>query len=239
MVKYHQKSISAPKSWPLVRKKEVFTVRALPSGQPKQYALPIALFMKGIIKCANTQKEVKYIIHNKQVLINGNRVRDEKIPVGLFDVVEIPDLKECYRVFLDTHGRLIAVKIPEKEKQLNLVRIVGKNDVDKNNCQINGDNGRNILVPKKEAAQYRCGDSVLFNRSTKKIQAHLPFKTGCTLFFIGGKSMGMAATLDAVRDGVIGFTTLKGKAKAETAQRYAVVIGAEKTEITLPEETHE
>src|SRR3989344_5434954 len=118
MVKYHQKSIAAPPSWPMTRKKHIFTVRALPGGQPHTHALPIALFMKELIKCAHTQKEVKYILHNKNVLVNGRRVRDEKIPVGLFDTVELCELKESYRVFLDRRGRLTALRISDKEKNL-------------------------------------------------------------------------------------------------------------------------
>lgn len=234
MVKYHQKSIAAPKSWPLIRKKNMFTVRALPSGHQKQYALPMALFMKEVIKCAHTQKEVKYILHKKQVLINGRRIRDEKNAVGLFDVVEIPELKECYRVFLDRHGLLCAVAIAEKEKNISLMRVCGKTDRGKNTCQLNGDDGRNILVPKKEAAAYHCGDSILVDRAEKKI-THLPRVNGCPLYFIGGKAMGTCAPMTGIRKENIQFSTAKGP--AETAKQYAVVVGKEKPVITLPEGT--
>ena len=232
MVKYHQKSIAAPKSWPLVRKKNIFTVRSMPSGHQKQYALPMALFMKEVIKCAHTQKEVKYILHKKQVLVNGRRIRDEKNAVGLFAVVEIPELTECYRVFLICHGLITATAIPEQAKNISLMRIGGKTDRDKNTCQLNGGDGRNLLVPKKEAAAYHCGDSILFDRAEKKI-THLPLTNGCAVYFIGGKAMGTVAPMTGMRKENIQFAASNGH--AETAKQYAVVVGKEKPALTLPE----
>ncbi len=231
MVKYHQKSIAVPHTWPIQRKKTTFVVKPLPSGHPKLYSMPIALFMKDLIKCAHTQKEVKYILHNKELLINGHRVRNEKVCAGLMDVIELPELKKQYRVILNPLGKITVIEVSDKEKNLKPSKVIGKTSLNKDICQLNLMDGRNMQVSHKDAALYKVGDSILIDFKANKIQEHLPYEKGCTLFIIGGKSSGKVVTLTEVQGDVILFKTKEGT--FETAKRYGFVVGKGKPSINL------
>ena len=126
MVKNHLKRIAAPRTWRIARKKTVYITRANPGAHKKDLSLSLSLMMREMVKVAKSSKEVVHILHHKEVLVDGKRVRDKKRSIGLMDVVNFPELGEAYRITLDIKGKLAAVPIKGEELFLKVCRIEDK-----------------------------------------------------------------------------------------------------------------
>ena len=155
-----------PKTWKIKKKANKFITRPYPSGHPLENSISINVVMRDMIKLVKTRKEVKSILKNNNVLVNGSRRRDDKTAIGLFDVLTIKETNESYRVILDPLGRLISKKIDPKEANLVLCKIIGKTNIKGGKLQLNCFNGINIITTKKE---YKTGDVLLYDYSAKKL----------------------------------------------------------------------
>ena len=140
MVKNHLKATKAPITWTLKRKNVKFVIRPLPGKQMK-FSMPIALVFKNLLNKVTTTKEVKYILNNQEVLVDGKRKYDVKDVVGLFDVLSLKKSKENFRILLNEHGKLIAVSIDNKEAGIKLQRVEDKTIMKKGLVQLNLSDG--------------------------------------------------------------------------------------------------
>lgn len=228
MAKNHLKSIAAPNTWPISRKKNVFVTRPNPGAHKMLFGMPISVIMIDLIKCANTKKEVKSILKNKNVLIDGKKKSDDKNIVGLMDTISLKDIDEYYRIILSKKGKIMAIKIGEKETSVKPSKIIGKTVLKKGLIQLNLLDGRNIIVKNDD---YKVGDSLVLSLPEQKINGHLKLENGMIAYLIGGKHMGETGVLESVEGSKIRVRT--EKEVYETAKDYAFIIGKEKPVIAL------
>ena len=106
MAKKHLKRLNAPKSWKIKRKGIKFITRPNPGAHSFSLGMPINIVLREIFEYAKTTKEVKNILNNKEVLINGVRRKDHRFIVGFMDIIAIPGIKAYFRVLLDKKGKL-------------------------------------------------------------------------------------------------------------------------------------
>lgn len=226
-MKSHLKRLAMPKTWDITRKKTIFVMRPHPGSQPKHLTIPLQILMRDVLKYAKTAKEVRHILNEKEILVNGTRRKEVKFPVGLMDVVEIKELKKCHRMTLNEKGKLIAIDISGDESSLRPQKIINKNNV-KKKTQLNFSDGGNLLVDKDT---YKTDDVLIYDFSKKKIAEHLKFEKGMTAFMIGGKNIGHIAQIQDVQGKNI---ILKSEGGVfETMKKYAFVIGKDKPKITV------
>lgn len=93
----HQKRLSAPKHYPIERKKTSY-VATIKGSRDADSAIPAGLFLRDVLEYAETEKEAKEIIRNGDLLRNGEPVGDIQEGVGVLDLVEIPETEEKFRV---------------------------------------------------------------------------------------------------------------------------------------------
>ena len=93
----HQKRLSAPKHYPIERKKEKY-VATIKGSRDADSAIPAGLFLRDVLEYAETEKEAKEIIRNGDLLRNGEPVGDIQEGVGVLDLIEIPETEEMFRV---------------------------------------------------------------------------------------------------------------------------------------------
>jgi small subunit ribosomal protein S4e len=234
MVKNHLKRISAPKNWLLKRKAGKFVAKPLPGAHPLNASMTLNYLVIDVLNHAKTAKEVRKILHDKQLLVD-NVVRGEsKFSVGLMDVVEIPKLKEAYRISLDEAGRLTLVTIDDKEKNLKLLKIIGKTVIKKGKFQLNAHDGKNILVEKFEV---NVGDTVVYDLTKKKIVKNLSLEKGAQVLLTAGKHVGrFGAVKEMVKEGPLQKKKLvfdMDGTEFITSLNYAFVVGKSKAEVTL------
>ena len=228
MAKNHLKRLAAPKTWPIPRKENVFITRPNPGAHKMLFGMPLSVVMTDLIKCANTKKEVKSILYNKNILVDGKRRKDDKFIAGLMDTISIKDIDEYYRIILDKKGKIAAVKIDEKEASVKLSKIIGKTMLKKGLIQLNLIDGRNITAKKDD---YKAGDTLVLSMPEQKIDGHLKLESGMIAYLIGGKYMGDIGVIEAIEGSKIKIKSEKGI--YETAKHYAFVVGKEKPVIAL------
>ena len=83
----HLKSYFAPKSWKVKKKYVKFISKPNPGPHKIDVSMPLNVIMRDVLGYAENQREVKFILENKNVMVDGIRRRDPRFPVGLFDVL--------------------------------------------------------------------------------------------------------------------------------------------------------
>ena len=193
MVKNHLKRIASPKTWNILRKEEVFVARPNPGAHSLTLSLPVAFVLRDMMGVVHTMKEVKHIIHSKDVLVNGRIIRDEKFPVGLFDVVAVKKMNRTTRLQLSTKGKLVCVD-DDSDGKKHFQKILGKRMSAGGNVQLQFANGECLRVAE---GKYKTGDTVVY--ADKKISDHLPLNKGSYIVLVGGKHIGDSGVVDDIK----------------------------------------
>ncbi len=229
MVKNHLKRIMMPKTWKVARKVNTFVSRPMPGAHKLELAVSINTFLKEMTGLTRTTKETKYLLKYDELLVNGARRRDEKQQVGFLDIVSLPKHKKAFIISINKKSKLIAKEIDTKVSQ-TVLKVTGKTVIPGGKIQINTVNGVNILAG-KESKDYKIGDSLLFDISSKKIKEHLPRKEGAAVFIFTGKHAGKTGELVKIDSGVAQIKA--DKETFETHKEYVIVIGKKKPVIDL------
>ncbi|MBU0533024.1 30S ribosomal protein S4e [Candidatus Micrarchaeota archaeon] len=193
--KKHMKRIATPKAIPVHDKKAyTWIVKSSPGPHPKKYSMPLAVFMRDIIKIAKTQKEVKKILSNRLVQVDGRIRISEKFPVGLMDVVSIPKSDSNYRIMVDRKGRLFPLEIGKEASSTKLLKIVKKHTLKGAKINVMFHDGKNMIADN----HLRVGDSVLVSLPVAKIKNHLKREIGARCLVIEGKHAGILVKLKEI-----------------------------------------
>ncbi len=226
MVQRHLMRLVAPKSWIISRKGSKFVTRPNPGAHPLERCMPLNLLIKDILKYAKKTREVKKILNAKKILIDNIPREDFKFGIGLMDVISIPETDEHFRLLLNKHGKFFIQSITKSNANMKPCKIVGKKILKKKKVQLNLFDSRNVLVDKDN---YKVGDTVLYDLSSKTIKGLIKFEKGALVYIMHGKYCGNIAVLENVTD-YYGSqpSTIKLKSKEggefETLKEYAFVI---------------
>lgn len=227
------KRLTAPRSWPVPRKTNAWIAKPSPGPHGVGESMPVVVVLRDLLKLADTAKEAKRILHNKEVLVDGRVVTDYEFPVGLMDVVSIPKLGQHYRMMLDRNGKFRLVKLAEGRQAWKLCRIEGKTTVQGGKTQLNLHDGRNLLVAKDS---YKVGDVLKIEVPSQKILDSYKVAKGSTAVIIGGSNVGELAVIEEyVVRRTTGPNMVKFKDGKLTVKENVFVVGAKGPEVELPE----
>jgi len=225
------KRLNMPKTWHIKRKGIKFITRPNP-GRRFDLAMPVNLIIKDMLKYAKTNKEVRAILQTKNVLVDGKRKKDVKLPVGLFDSIDIEN--NYFRVIINKKGKIEVIKTSKDDAGIKPCKIIGKTKV-KGKTQLNLYDGKNILVEKDT---YKVGDTLIISLPKQDIKKHIKFEKNALVYLIGGKYIGEVGKIENITQDKITCKIDSGST-AETAKKYAFVIGDGKPAIILKNESHE
>jgi small subunit ribosomal protein S4e len=220
MVRNHISRLTVPKSWSIKRKGIKFTTRPLAGAHSLRESIPLALVITNMLKYARTRKEVKKILNEGKIFINGKARKELGFAVGLMDVITVPVLNEGYRMFYDSKGKFRLLSIKEDEWNLKPVKIINKTIIKGKKVQLNNSDGTNLMT---EDGKYQTNDTLIIAINDNSIKEQLPFKTGARIYVTGGTKRGITGTLEGVKEKNITIKTKNGE--FETAKKYAFVIG--------------
>jgi len=192
----HLKRYSIPRFWPLAKKGKVFVVKPMPGPHSKNSCMPLQIIVRDVLHYAESAVEAKKILSGGKILVDKKARKNPKFPVGLMDVIEVPDAKQYFRVSVNPKG-LFLKGISEKDSKKKLCRINGKTTIKGGLTQINLHDGRNTLV-KKDV--YKVGDSVLISLPDQKILKHYRFEKGAKATVVAGKNIGMKGKIKDIRE---------------------------------------
>jgi small subunit ribosomal protein S4e len=192
----HLKRYSIPGFWPLAKKGKTFAVKPMPGPHPRWNCIPLRIIVRDILRCAEDSGEAKRILSGGKILVDRKSRKDPKFPVGLMDVIEIPDAKQYFRMGVSSRG-LSLHEIKEKDAGKKLCRINRKTTLRGGLQQLNLHDGRNVLVRKDV---YRVGDSVTISIPDQKILRHHKFEKGSRAMIVAGRNVGLKGKIVDIRE---------------------------------------
>jgi len=222
MSKSHLSRLYMPKSWPVPKKQNKWIIKPSPGPHPLKECIPINIILKNILKYARTTREVKKILSNKEIIVDKKIIKDQKFPLGLFDILEIPKTNEYFIILLNKKGKFILKPIKKEESSLKLCKIINKTLLKGKKIQLNLYDAKNILV---NDVIFKVGDTIILDLDSKKIKSHLKLEKDATVYLTGGKYISYIGTLDKIENDTI--TLDIGKKKIKTSKKYAFVISKE------------
>jgi small subunit ribosomal protein S4e len=180
------KRLAMPRSWPLPRKTSIWVTKAAPGAHTLELCMPVVVVIRDILGYAKSTREVRHILHNNLVSIDGRICKDSRRGVGFMDVLTLGE--ENYRCIVDQKGILRYRQISKKEAETKVCRINGKTTVKGGKTQIHLHDGRNILTD--DAGEYNTGDSLVLALPSQEIKEHIRFSDGIKCYLTGGAHVG-------------------------------------------------
>ena len=229
----HLKRLNASKHYSVPKKENKFITTANPGAHRKNECIPLNVIIRDILKLAETTKEVKSILHDEKIKIDGTIKKEKKYNVGLMDVISIEEIDKTYRV-VTIEGRLRVVEIKKEDAKQKLGKIINKMMIKGKKCQITLHDGRNIILSKPD---YSVGDSLMISIPDQKIKDHFKLDKGYTVIITSGKhtgNIGKITKVDIIKTPEDTKVTVKVEDKEVTTyKRNIFVIGKDKPEITI------
>lgn len=232
----HLKRLNAPGSWHISKKTSKFVTKTAP-GPHNANAMPIAIWLRDQMRFAANMKEVKQILTQKDVIINGKPCRNPSMGIGIFDIISIPRVSKHYRILRDKNGRHKTIEIDAGSAGSRLAKVRNKTVVPGGKVQLNLRFGANVLADNK----YNTGDSIVLSLEPEtrfQILDHFPFAVGNMAMVIGGKHSGKIARIigiEKVPGSVPNRVILedeKTKSRFETIDDYIYMVGREQPALT-------
>lgn len=186
------KRLAAPKAVPIHDKKaKKWMARPAPGPHGTEGSIPLSVLLRDVLKLADTLFEVKKILNARKVLVDGVARTEPNYPVGLMDIVSIPEAKLHYRMMV-SRGKLEPHKIEEKDTHHKLLRVVGKRTIPGGKISVLFHDGRNALAD----AHVKVGDSVIFSLKDGKIEKLLKKGAKARCLIVNGKHSGKEAVIE-------------------------------------------
>lgn len=222
----HLKAYAAPKSWTILRKVTKWIVRPNPGAHEMRRSMPIGLLLKQL-KLAKTAREVKHVLGQGVVHVDGKKVFDQHFSVGFMDIVKIGG-ETTVRCMIDKKGRLVFLPVGKDEETKKVNRIVRKQSVPGGKVQMTLSDGRNLL---KDKASEQVGDSLVMSVPDQVVLDHISLKKGATVMLMGGRHTGHVGQIEAMDGAKIMIKS--GSEKFETLKEFAFIVGKEKPAVTV------
>ncbi|NHN47229.1 30S ribosomal protein S4e [Halostella sp. JP-L12] len=221
----HQKRLSVPKSWPVERKTDTFTTAA-GAGPHGEDGVPLVILLRDVLGYVDSKKEARYALNQDAVLVNGDAVSDESIPIGMFDILAFTEREEYYRVFPDEGGRLSLTPIDEDAANSKLGKIEDKRQIPGGETQLNLHSGQNLTV--EDGSDYSGGDSVVVANEGGEVVAHFPYEEGALVTAVRGQHAGEIGEIEEIQvtpgSGSNNVVVDTDDGSFETIEEYVVVI---------------
>ncbi len=87
----HLKRLAMPRSWPLPRKTSVWVTRASAGAHALELCMPVRVVIRDVLGYAKSAREVRHIIHNDLVSIDGRVCKDRRRGVGIMGRTSLAD----------------------------------------------------------------------------------------------------------------------------------------------------
>lgn len=236
--KKHLKRVRAPKSWLMDKLGGNFAVRPSQGPHRLRQSIPLQIFLRDKLKVALNGREANMILHQKQglVYIDKKVRREPKYPLGLMDVIEIPEMGTAWRCMYDVKGRFTFVRLSKAEVNQKLCRIVKKQMGANQIAYIVTHDGRTIRFADPTIA---VNDTIRYDFEQKQILDVYKFEVGNVAYVSDGNNKGRVGVISHITklDGNHDIISLKDKNHHifTTRIEYVFVIGKGETpSIALP-----
>jgi small subunit ribosomal protein S4e len=204
------------------------------------------MVLRDILNLAKTRKEAKIIISEGKVFIDGIVRREEGFPIGLMDVISIPDANATYRVLSHKNG-LIFHPVGEEEATFKLCRIENKTTLDNGQIQLNLHDGTNKLVQVADSENpeedvYQTLNVLKITIPKGETLEQIKLAKDASALIIGGQNRGIYGKIVDIEEikgkkRRLQLVTIKDDAgkKFQTILDYIFVLGGSEKSLSFPE----
>ena len=228
----HQKRLAAKESYPFKRKiKKRFLVCPRPGPHPKEDSIPLLSLLRDVIGYCENAKETRNIIKAGKIMVDGKIRKDCKYPVGIFDIVTIPEINESYRVL---PGEKWLKLVKTEDKNVKICRIENKTKIKGGKTQLNLHDGKNLIVDKDH---YKTGDSVVIEIPKLKIEKHIKREKDSLCLVIRGSNKGKIGKIKEVKKTLGSISNLTSieinQETVDIPEKFIFVIGEKSPAIKI------
>lgn len=233
----HLKRLFAPKDWMLSKLTGVFAPKPTAGPHKLRECLPLQVILRNRLKYALNAREVRMILRQGLVNVDGRKRADPKFPAGFMDVITIPKTGESFRIMYDSKGRFELVKVGEAEASTKLCRVNNVFTTSGRIPMITTHDGRRIRFPDPKIAR---GDTVAINTQTGKITEIFKARAGKVAMITGGANRGLVGEIVSIErhPGSFDIARLKDQAGNELATRndnvFVLAGSFDKISISMP-----
>jgi len=241
--KRHLKRFVVSKHIPIHKKAFKYTVRPAPGPHASHDCIPIAILLRDMFNYARNMSEVKRILYERNVTVDGRVKTDRKYPLGFMDVISFPKTKKSFRLVYKPKVGLRTISISEKETSVKLCQIKNKTIIKGDLTQLNLHDGRNILLNKDEVEniKYYTHDTIKISLPDQKIMERYELKIGNYGLVTSGRWMGKHGIIEEIsshgtkKTRTVTLQTSDGE-KLVTLYRYIFVVGNDSPSVKIEEQ---
>ena len=227
----HQKRVTVPVSWPIARKTHAWVAKTSPGPHSSADSMPLVMVLRDMLKLVDNAREAKRSLYEGKVLVDGRAQKDYKLPVGIFDVISIPDNNQQYRMLKDEKG-MFYLSLLEPGNVRKLARVENKTFLKGKKQQLNLSDGSNKLAE----GDFKVGDSLVLSLPDKNIEEKIGFEVGNLAMVVGGKHSGQTGKIKeiiTVKSSQPNRVIISGDEEFETIKDYVYMIGKDAPVIKL------
>ena len=227
------KRLAAPSGWDISRKSHRFIFKPQAATHPISASYPLGVVVRDLAAMATTSKEIKLTVKSGKVLVDGKRRNSPSFPVGLFDVVRIPDEGVAFRLVPTPKGLAIS-KVGEAEADRKLCRVKSKVKAKQGHIQYGLHDGRSIL---NDGVKLSPGDALLLEVPSQKVLEQVKLAKGSVGLVLSGERAGQLGKIQEVKSGTITRERSVKMAlpggEAELPSRLVFPVGTDRPVITV------
>jgi len=121
--KKHMKRLAAPSHWLLDKLSGTYAPRPSPGPHKLRDCMPLIVFLRNRLKYALNGREVKSILMQRLVKVDGKVRTDATFPAGFMDVIGIEKTGENFRLVYDIKGRFTVHRVASEEAEYKLGKV--------------------------------------------------------------------------------------------------------------------
>ncbi len=193
------KRLAAPRSWDISRKDKRFIYKPIPGPHSIEASYPLAVVVRDLAGMADRSKEVKFMVKTGKVLVDGTERKAPSFPVGLFNLVSVPEEGASFRLVPSPKGMVLA-KVSKGEESKKLCSISSKSKVRGGHIQYGLHDGRSLVDDKLNLSP---GDAVLLEVPSQKVLGQVKLAKGSTGLVLSGERAGQLGKIAEVKEGTI------------------------------------
>lgn len=190
--KRHLKRLNAPRHWMLDKLGGVWAPRPSTGPHKLRECMPLIILLRNRLKYALNTKEVKYILMQRLIKVDGKARTDKTYPSGFMDVISIEKTNENFRLLYDVRGRFAIHRVQPEEAKFKLCRVKALEMGAKKVPYVVTHDGRTIRYPDPLIA---VNDTIKLDLETGKITDFVKFTSGNLAMINGGKNTGRVGVI--------------------------------------------
>jgi len=188
----HLKRMFAPSHWMLDKLKGRWAPKPSSGPHKMRECLPLIVMLRERLKYALTYREVKMIVMQRLIQVDGKVRTDMFYPAGFMDVVQIEKTRENFRLLYDTKGRFALHKISKEEATYKLCRVKKVFKGPKGTPYCITHDGRTLRYPDPDV---KTNDTVRVEVPSGKMLDYVKFEAGNTAMISGGNNTGRVGVI--------------------------------------------